>query len=223
MQSKPITSPEINKVIRQRVSPILKANGFGETQTRNNWAYTGDAIWVLVIRAVGDHFSRVTGWPSMSIGVHLSVWVDCIPQEAGGPLKMGTSGRPMPLEYQCMFRNVLASSLDQSDRKSALRNPAERKRTDLWWVDPDGCNLVAVIDNIAAQIAGEALPWYRGLSDLDALYRKTLTDRDCYNKYLVATFLAKRLGLAAEYTKHNEELRAEAARIGETNILKLLQ
>jgi len=221
-----ITSADINKVIRQRLTPILKANGFSKNQGRNYWGYHGDVTWVLIIRAVGGYFSDVTGWPSMSVGVHLGVWNDVIPQDmrSARPIKIGPHGDVLPLEYQCpdMFRSVMNCGLDQAELKAKLRNPAERVRTDLWWIEPDGSNVDSVVENMAAQFLAEALPWYQGLSDLDGLFHRTVADRDCYNKYLVATFLAKRLGLEAEYADYSQKLRVEAVRIGHVEILEKL-
>ena len=74
-----VGSPEINKVIRQHISPVLKHHGFTLLQTRHNWGWHGPCTWVLDVRAVGNNFAAVTGWPPMSVGVWLGVFYDFVP------------------------------------------------------------------------------------------------------------------------------------------------
>lgn len=42
-----ICSPDINQVIRKSLSPILKENGFNKVNTRNNWRWIDQCIWVF--------------------------------------------------------------------------------------------------------------------------------------------------------------------------------
>ena len=110
-----IGSPEINKVIRRVLTPVVKQNGFSHVQGRNYWGWHGPCTWVLNVRAVGNYFSLCTDWPSMSLGVSLGVWYDFIPKEMRGSVKISQLGLPLPDECGCQRRLVLRSAIDQSE------------------------------------------------------------------------------------------------------------
>ena len=129
-----ISSPEINKVIRQRFSPILRQNCFTQVKTRLNWGWDGPCTMVLIVRAVGGYFSDVTGWPSMSLNVQLGVWYDFIPSDYSHGVKTISNWRPLPQDHECQERSHLNIGLDQRLHTQWLINPAEQVCTDLWWV-----------------------------------------------------------------------------------------
>jgi hypothetical protein len=132
------SSAIINKAFRRHLCPVIRAAGFEKVDARNGWAWKTDCVWVLMVRAVGNYFSEVTGWPPASVGVSLGVYYSFIPSRQ--PFKADKKGRSLPTEYQCHMRSRLESRLPQDDRVSVLPNPAERGRKDLWWLDPSGAS-----------------------------------------------------------------------------------
>ena len=143
-----IGSPEINKVLRRYVRPVLIENGFDITEPRKAWGWHEPCIWAFNIRAVGSYFSDVTGWPPASVGVTVGVFYEFIPLQANWHPKIDAGGRLRPDVASCHRIVSIHSSLDQSSGTSALDNPAERARTDLWWIEEDGSNLADVAENI---------------------------------------------------------------------------
>jgi hypothetical protein len=214
-----IGSPEINKVLRRTLSPILKQHGFTQVKTRHNWGWHGPCTWVLHIRAVGAYFSDVTGWPPMSVGVGLGVFYDFVPSDYVGPVKLDSNGKPLAREEQCHQRLQLSRGLDQWQLTQRLGNPAEQTRTDLWWIERDGSNVEAVVQDIAQQFLAEGLPWFERMSDLHVAYAEIQQERDCFDKLYRAVAFAKFLGFQSEYLTDRERLKREAERIGRTDIL----
>src|SRR5512146_2609875 len=97
-----ISSPEINKILRKTLSPILRENGFTVVQARKAWGWHDHCVWVLSIRAVGNYFSLVTGWPPMSVGVWTGVYYDFIPEDSRSAyVDVDTEGRLRPDEVAC--------------------------------------------------------------------------------------------------------------------------
>jgi hypothetical protein len=143
-----IGSPEINKIIRRVVSPALRETGFMHVQTRNNWAWYDDVVWVFKIRAVGHHFSSVTDWPPMSVCVWLSTFYTFFPTEPW--IKRDDTGRLLPKESIGQMRSHLSCTLDQSRIKANLKAWPEKQRTDIWGIEPDGSNVEEVIETIKA-------------------------------------------------------------------------
>ncbi len=193
-----IDSPEINKVIRKSLSPILKENGFNKVNTRNNWRWIDQCIWVLKVSAVGNYFSDVTGWSPMSIHVNLGIYYVFIPSEED-EIKKGINGELLPKEYQCHLREELNCKLDQSNYISHLDSPAERNRNDIWWVEPDGSNIDEVIKDIGKSFVEDGLNWYINNTDLETAFANIENQHNGYNKYYKAKYFA-------EYLKHKAKL-----------------
>ena len=85
---------------------------------------------------------------------------------------------------------------------SRLNNPAERKRKDIWWLEPDGSNADEVAIDIAAGVVEIAVPWFREFSDLSHALSVVEAGRDCSNKFSLAYHLASKLertDLAGKY------------------------
>jgi hypothetical protein len=112
------------------------------------------------------------------------------------------------------MRSHLNRHIAQHDRVKTLRNPAERSRNDIWWLEPDGANAEEVARDIAAGISETAVPWYTRCSDLEVSLCEVEAERDCFNKFVLAAYIARKLknfGLCDKYTRLAEE---EGKRIG---------
>jgi hypothetical protein len=206
------TSALLNRPLRARVVPALRHAGFQQVDARNAWSWRGECVWVFNIRAVGSYFSGVTGWPPGSVGVWLGVFFTFAPRPPG--LRLDRQGRPCPAEHLCHMRSHLACGVDQSSRTRRLANPAERERTDLWWVEPAGENAEEVADDIAASLRAEGLPWYARVTNLESALALVEKERDCFGKFTKAALLAHRIGDEARWRKYDALAEAEARRIG---------
>jgi hypothetical protein len=208
------TSALLNKALRQHVAPLLREAGFGHVDARNAWSWGEDCIWVFSVRAVGNYFSQVTGWPPGSVGVWLGVFFTFTPQPPG--LKVDGRGRLCPPEHMCHMRSHLDCGLDQSARARALRSPAERQRTDIWWVEPDGDHAGEVAQDIARSLRKHGLDWFKHVSDLPSALASVEATHDCFVKFSKAALLAKRIGDEDRWRKYDGLAEAEARRIGQS-------
>lgn len=192
------SSALLNKSLRRHVSAVLRDAGFQRIDARNGWRWA-DAVCVFNIRAVGGYFADVTGWPPSSVGVWLGVLYPSISTPTA--LKQ-FGGRLLPAEHECQLRSHLECSLPQGALTSALKNPMERERRDLWWVDPDGANAEDVAADIALQLVVQGLPWFARGSNIATALSMVQSHRDCFNKFMLAAQLAEQLGeekLASDY------------------------
>jgi ribosomal protein L13 len=92
------------------------------------------------------------------------------------------------------MRSHLERTLSQEELVRALRNPAERERRDLWWVDPDGANAGEVAADVASALVTRGLPWFDRCSDLSTALAIVQAERDCFSKFVLAAHLAEQLG-----------------------------
>jgi hypothetical protein len=208
------TSALLNKSLRQRVVPLLREAGFQQVDARNAWSWRDDCVCVFNIRSVGRYFSEVTGWPPGSVCVWLGVFFTFTPRPTG--MKHDAQGRQRPQEYECHMRSGLSRGLDQSARIRVLHNPAERQRTDIWWVEADGSNADEVACDIAAAIVAQGLPWFAQASNLRSALAMVEAMRDSFIKFTMAALLAKQIGDTERWRTYDELAEAEARRIGQS-------
>lgn len=209
------TSAIVNRSLRAAVSPVLRDLGFEKVDARNGWRWLDKVIWVFNVRAVGSYFSSATGWPPGSVGVWLGAFYPFMP--ADRPTKADDHGRLVPAEYHCQMRSHLDCGLRQEEWTSRLRNPAERRRTDLWWVEPDGSNAAAVAADIAHALRSAGEPWFTHHSDLRMTLAEVERGRNCYDKYDRAALLAREIGDEERLGRYASLAVTEAARIGLAN------
>ncbi|MGD0088808.1 MAG: DUF4304 domain-containing protein [Planctomycetota bacterium] len=208
------SSTIINRSLRTYVMPALRAGGFEKVDARNAWNWRSECIWVFNIRAVGNYFSAVTGWPPASVCVWLGVYYRFIPRT--GKIKTDEKGRVCPAEFACHMRSHLDRGLLQRDRVGTLRseNPAERSRRDIWWLDPDGTNAEEVARDIAARVSETAIPWFTRCTDLKAALSEVEAGHDCFIKFVLAAYVAGRLENVALRDKYTRLAEEEGLRIG---------
>ena len=126
------------------------------------------------------------------MGIWLGVYYPFFPSE--NHIKEDKDARVLPAEYMCHMRSHLTCTLDQGARIARLPNPAERRRTDIWWIDPEGESAVPAAGNIADVLAEAGLPWFRENSDLSRTLEEVEAGRDCFVKFDTAALLAREIG-----------------------------
>jgi hypothetical protein len=203
-----IGSPDIDKHIRKIISPILRNNGFEKVKTRNNWAYRNKCIWIFNIRAAGNYFSYVTGFPPMSLTAWLGIVYTFIPTPP--KIKRDKDGFMLPPEYAGHMRYTLKNHDWDLQIRSGLENEAERKRNDIWWIEPNGSNVEIMVHDLAESLKMTGIPWFLEMSDLENALRITETERDCYNKFRLAMYFAKEIGKEEEFNSYKHRFEEEA-------------
>ena len=152
-------SSDIDKMIRKIIFHSLKENGFSKTKRRTAWGWHDDCIWVFHIKAVGHFHSSITHWPSASLTVNLGIYYPYLPhiKEA----KKDKNGLMYPKEYECNRRAELTCSYDQLKYTEFVNcNSSEKKRRDIWWIQPDGSNISEVINDINNRFLEHAVKWF---------------------------------------------------------------
>lgn len=208
----PKSSPLINKAFRKYVSPVLLGFDFNKVDGRNGWAWKEYATLVFHIGAVGSHFSDVTGWPPSSVCVWLGVNYSFIPSL--GITKLDHAGRILPREYECHMRSHLERMINQDYLVKPLINRVERKRLDIWWVNPDGSNSMEVAMDIAKSFETRGIKWYNKCIDLESALQLVEKEHDCFIKYVRAAYIAKQVGNTSKYEKYRKLAEDEGKRIG---------
>jgi hypothetical protein len=111
-------------------------------------------------------------------------------------------GRLVPREYFCQMRMTLKTKNVSLQKRPKLDNPMEQDRDDVWWVDPEGRNIEAVLSDIRKSFLETGVPWLNDMTDLENVLEKVRAERDCREKYWRAMYLAQRLGLSEESKRY---------------------
>lgn len=152
-------SNDMDKMIRKIVYPALKENGFNKTKGRTAWGWHDDCIWVFNIRSVGRCHSIITNWPSESVTVNLGIYYTYLPHI--NEVKKDETGILYPKEFECNRRAQLTCSYDQLKYTEHVEcNSSEKRRRDIWWVQPDGSNISEVINDINHRYLEYAVKWF---------------------------------------------------------------
>lgn len=151
-----ITSSAVHKILRRVVVPTLREIGFTKFQGRTAWRYLDDSVWVFHTRAVGSYFSQTTGFPPASLTAWLGIFYLDFPNTP--TVETGADGLPIPKESLCHVRYGLDNIADQIAVRSPAMSPTERRRTDIWWVEPDGSNAETVVEDIRRSILEYGVP-----------------------------------------------------------------
>ncbi len=153
---------EVNKLIRRVVSPALRECGFTKVRTRNNWKYLEDRVWYIMIRSVGSYFSDVTGYPPQSLTAEYGVYFTDFPPNPRPALsttpKTDKDGLVVPKEHECHYRNSLENISSQKKLRISISSEVERRRTDVWWISPDGSNMEEAVEDIRLSLLQNAIP-----------------------------------------------------------------
>ena len=208
------TSQIVNQSLRHYVSPLLRKADFQTVDARNGWHWRDKVICVVNVRAVGNYFSGVTGWPPGSVNVSLGILYPFVPHWTS--IKRDKQGRLQPKDHYCHMRTQLECGRDQTHLVQSLRNPAERRRKDLWWIDPEGRDAEEVAQDIAISLHKDGLPWFSRFSNLEVALEKFEAWSDSFNKFVIAAFLARELGDTERWQKYDSLAETEAQRIGKS-------
>ncbi len=155
MDSK-IVSRELWKVLR----PPLKDAGWTSFTSRTARRFSGSRIDVINFQSFNSYLASKIGSTTYSFSVRLGLFFTAIPQ-FGIKVK---DGLPMPEEYQCHLRRTLHKKFPQP----------ECARTDVFYVDPEGKYLPAIVDGVRQGITTDGMSWFRRFSDMQEVLRTLL-------------------------------------------------
>ena len=152
-----IGSKEVNRIIKSIIHPTLKENEYSAIQSRKAWRHFDNKVYHFLISSVGSYFSNVTGFPPMSISSSINIFYLNFPDGKVAE-KYDKKDRPLPKQTECHFRFPLEKNDYQVEYTKTIQNSIERKRRDVWWIEPNGNNIVEVILDLQKTLLEYAFP-----------------------------------------------------------------
>lgn len=140
----------VNREIRREIWPCLREKGFDTFSTRTAWRHLVDRVWLVNFQSFNSHFSSVDGCTTFSFALNLGIYF-C---RLAGEDETTVQGRPK--DHQCHFRGKLFKQIAQE----------HYARKDIWYVDPQGRNVLEVLDDARNVLLLDGMPWFDRLSEL---------------------------------------------------------
>lgn len=197
-----VNSNIVSKRLRHELEPMLRRIGFSRFQGRRAYRYDTDCVIGFSTRAVGSHFSRVTGFPASSFGSIAWVHYDFIPSFEQPST---TSHRPFCPKVSHFAEDLKIVSPRQKEIRRC-NNETEQDRDDLWWVEPDGSNLADTVQDVRNSIEAQAVPWWESMLQIQNALNLTSMDHDCPRKSFHMYYLAKHLRRADIVKQYEQEV-----------------
>lgn len=144
-------SSVVSREIRREVWPVLRQQGFDAFTSRTAWRHLPDRVWVVNFQSFSSYFSLVDGCTTFSFAMNIGIYLDALAENVDAKV------RARPRDYHCHFRAKLAKGIHQQNYT----------RSDIWFVDPQGSNLLDVVDDARRVLLSEGMGWFDRLSGLD--------------------------------------------------------
>jgi hypothetical protein len=174
----------VTREIRREIWPFLRQNGFDKFSGRTAWRNLPDQIHVVNFQSFNSYLAGGIGATTFSFALNLGIYFRAVPMWHPTPASQDPSVRPE--EYHCHFRLKLSKEIEQ---------PLLPRR-DVWFVAPDGTNLLETLADARAVILNDGLPWFAKSLSLEEVLRSLLEDpnRSPIRKHMIG-HIAKSLGL----------------------------
>ena len=210
----PISSTDVFKVIKHVIHPILKEDGFTKIKGRNAFRYHEDLIIGFSTHAVGAYFADVTGYTPMSFGAKIWVNYQAIPAQTAATIDK--DGTILPVE---MHRSLELSPVNlRLQARIGVRSPAEQKRTDLWWISPDGKNIEEMVDDLRLAYKQQASQWFSIYMDINRALDAVDPERECPCKWEFMYFLAKSVANTPYIEKYQPRYLAKQQQLADARM-----
>ena len=146
---------KIDNVIRDWISPLLKAEGFRKKGQRF-WKIFDDHVWVIEIQR-GRYNEGSNGEFTINLGVYFPEWVRALSEIPR--FNHWLPVKELPAESDCFIRERLDCLVHM--------NPDGSYLGDKWWVVSDQTTVKDLGENIASAISTKGIEWLKELSFLE--------------------------------------------------------
>jgi len=172
----------VTREIKSEIWPLLRANGFTRFTGRGAWRYRPEQIHVVNFQSFNSYLATAVGSTTFSFALNLGIYFRMIPMHY--PVR-GVHPSVRPQEYHCHFRNHLTKSFEQP----------EFTRRDIWYVAPDGGNVLEVLADARTVLTQDGLPWFDKFVSLEEVLRLLISEdsRPPIRKHMIG-HIARALG-----------------------------
>jgi len=155
----------VDQAVRELVRPALKDVGFDRFAGRSAWRRHGQTVDLVVFRSFTTYLASSVGCTTFSFAVTAGVFYQCT----------AATDNSRPKDHELTFRFELGKSLPQPYFRPHGREETS-DRPDVWYVLPDGSNLVDCVNDARHAICTAGLPLIDRFTQAPDAYRALLTE-----------------------------------------------
>src|SRR5690349_18381535 len=173
-------SKVVSAEIRGQTWKALREAGFTAYNARNAWRRKDQTVEVVNFQSFSSHKADSLRCTPFSFAVNLGVYYYAV-HDAPWHDELPTMWqiRPeKPAEYRCHARLHPGKMFEQR----------QYPRRDIWFINPDGANVIEAVQDATTVITGEGLKWLERFSDLDNALQECLTSRSVDRKEYISAF-----------------------------------
>jgi len=160
----------VNREIKREVWPLLREQGFKEFSSKTAWRYAPEQIHVVQFSSCNSYIAEGVGCTTFSFGVALGAYIRVVPRTY--QIVAGKDPTVRPQNYHCHFRHFLKKRIEQ----------AALPRKDVWYVEPDGCNVLDVLADAREVLKSEGLPWFDQFNSLERVMDQLIEEERLLNE-----------------------------------------
>ena len=146
--------------------PLLRHDGFTKFSTKTAWRYLPEQIHLANFQSFNSFLAAGVGCTTFSFAVNLGIYFPAIPFTF--PLRKGPDPALRPQVLHCHLRLQLLKEIEQ---------PVLPRR-DVWYVEPDGSNLLEIMADARTVLEREGLPWFKRFESLKEVLRLLMEEEE---------------------------------------------
>lgn len=155
-----IDKKTVEKALKETLWPLLKLHGFQTFKGRTAWRHAEKRIDVVEIQFFPKEKADQWGITPYSFALPVGCFFTFVPSEYEPRIKR-EKGLPLPDEIYCHLHKDSLKHLKQR----------ECKIPNIWYVDPKGKYLNAVVEDAKSLLEGETFAWFERFDDLPKLLK----------------------------------------------------
>ncbi len=150
-----INSRVVAREIKNEIWPLLRREGFTRFSPKTAWRYTAEQIHVVNYQSFNSYRAGSLDCTTFSFCLNLGIFFRAVPFKCQITKGLDPSVRPQAAD--CHFHLQPLKNIEQ---------PILERR-DIWFVEPDGRNLLQCLEDSRNAIVREGLPWFERFKSLE--------------------------------------------------------
>jgi hypothetical protein len=161
-----MTVRRVEEALQDAIWPVLEKSGFSTFERRNSWRHSDQRIDVIHIEFFTKAMHRKWGTTPYSFALAAGFFLPFLPPFFRPTVAKNGVGLLVPDEATCHVRHTPAKQLVQK----------ECKIPNIWYIDPEGNYLHAVVTDVTDVVLRDVVPWFARFRDLRQLLAMLLQD-----------------------------------------------
>ncbi|MBK9586509.1 MAG: DUF4304 domain-containing protein [Alphaproteobacteria bacterium] len=158
-----MNSKAVNRSIKEKIRPYLKDCGFSHDTGRTFWRFSETRTEIVNFQSFNTALAESVGCTTYSFSVRLGYLNSVFPVFLRylENKKTTKDGHALASESGCPFRCTLKRTVPQHIGTGLFRQ--KYRRTDIWYIDPEGQFIEPAMNDVREQLEKIALPWFENL------------------------------------------------------------